>query len=98
MTALLDHAKFIIGAIAVITLLVVLFRTFGTKGLLSGIAAIALLFIYRKGRSDGSTTIIEKERADADHAVRRADVARVDAAVRDSDPERLRQSDGFRRD
>ncbi|WP_374387108.1 hypothetical protein [Brevundimonas sp.] len=98
MTALLDHAAFIAGAIAAIGLLYLSFRLFGTKGLLAAIGALFLLLIYRKGREDGSDTFIEKERSDADDAVRKADAARIDAGVRDADPERLRESDGFRRD
>ena len=98
MTAFLDHIAFIAGAIAALALLYLSFRLFGTRGLFAAIGALFLLLIYRKGRTDGSTTHIEKERANADHTVRTADAARLDAGRRDADPERLRDDDGFRRD
>jgi hypothetical protein len=98
LTPLLDHATFVLGAALALGLLYAAFRFGGLRGLLAAIGALGLLFIYRKGRADGSTTHIEKERADADHAVREADDARADARVRDADPERLRDDDGYRRD
>lgn len=98
MATLLDHAAFVIGAVLAIAFLYGAWRVFGLKGLAAAVGALGLLFIYRKGRADGSETHIEKERADADHAVREADDARVRAGVRDADPERLRDDDGFRRD
>jgi hypothetical protein len=94
----LDHVTLIAGILAIGGLLYLAFRFGGLRGLLAVIGALGLLFIYRKGRADGSTTHIEKERADADHAVREADDARADARVRDADPERLRDDDGYRRD
>lgn len=97
MTSLLDHATFIAGAVAALAFLYLSFRIFGTKGLLPAIGALFLLFIYRKGRTDGSQTHIEKERANADHAVREADEARADARVRDAGDGWM-SDDGFRRD
>lgn len=97
MTALLDQLK-LLGAIALAAaILYAAFRLFGLKGLLSAIASIGLLLIYRKGRNDGTTHQIEKERTDADTAVRESVQARHDAARRDADPERLRDDDGFKR-
>ena len=93
----IDHVTLIAGILAIGGLLYLAFRLFGTKGLLAAIGALGLLFIYRKGRADGSTTHIEKERADADHAVREADDARADARVRDAG-DGLRDDDGYRRD
>lgn len=98
MTVIIDHVWFIAGTLAALVLLYASFRLFGTRGLLATIGALFLLFIYRKGRVDGSQTHIEKERANADHAVRQADEARADARVRDATPDRLRDDDGFRRD
>lgn len=98
MTPLLDHATFIAGAIAAAAFLYLAFRVFGTRGLIPAIGLLFVALTYRKGRTDGSQTHIEKERANADHAVREADEARVRAGVRDADPDRLRDDDGFRRD
>jgi len=98
MRDLFDNAGFILSAAVLIAGLVAAWRVAGTKGLLAAIGAVSLFLIYRKGRTDGSTTHVEKERADADHAVREADDARVRAGVRDADDSRLRDDDGFRRD
>lgn len=98
MQALLDHATFLAGALAALAFLYLAFRLFGVRGLLPAIGALFILLTYRKGRTDGSQTHIEKERANADHAVREADEARVRAGVRDADDSRLRDDDGFRRD
>jgi hypothetical protein len=97
MNPLFDHVALIAAILASGGLLYFAFRLFGTKGLFAAIGALFLLFIYRKGRTDGSTTHVEKERADADHAVREADDARADARVRDAG-DGLRDDDGFRRD
>lgn len=97
LTALRDHLVFILGGLTVLVLLYASFRLFGTRGLLATIGALFLLLIYRKGRTDGVSTTIEKERADVDHAVRQADAARLDAARRDSTPAGLHEDDGFKR-
>lgn len=98
MSDFLDTAKFVLMAGAALWFLYLAFRFGGLKGLLGAVAALGVLFIYRKGRDDGHQNQIEKGREDASIAVNEANRARVDAAVRDSDPSELRQSDGFRRD
>lgn len=97
MQSLLNHATFIAGAIAALAFLYLSFRIFGRRGLLPAIGALFILLTYRKGRTDGSQTHIEKERANADHAVREADEARADARVRDAGDSWV-SDDGFRRD
>lgn len=95
--AAFQHIALIASILGAGGLLYFAFRLFGAKGLFAAIGALFLLFIYRKGRSDGSTTHIEKERADADHAVREANDARADARVRDAGDGWM-SDDGFRRD
>lgn len=97
MSGLLDQLKLVVAILAIVALLYGAFRLFGLKGLLAAIGSLGLLLIYRKGRNDGSTHQIEKERTDADSAVRESVQARHDAARRDADPERLRDDDGFKR-
>lgn len=98
MTALFDNLQVFFWIALVLAGLYAAWRVQGVKGVMAMTAALFLFALYRKGRSDGRQTNIEKERADADHAVRTADAARVRAGVRDADPERLRDDDGFRRD
>ncbi len=97
MRDLVDNAGFFLSAAVLIAGLYAAWRVAGTRGLLAAIGAVSLFLIYRKGRADGSTTHIEKERADADHAVREADDARADARVRDAGDDWM-SDDGYRRD
>ena len=92
----LQHVTLIATILAIGGFLYLAVRLFGTRGLFAAIGALSLLLLYRKGRTDGSSTHIEKERANADHAVREADEARADARVRDAG-ERLRDDDGHKR-
>ena len=71
---------------------------FGWRGLVAGLIALATLGLYRKGRTDGRTQVIEKERADAGRAVQTAEGERVRSDLRNADPAELMRDDGFRRD
>lgn len=93
----LQHVTLIASILAAGAFLYLAFRLFGTRGLFAAIGALSLLLLYRKGRTDGSSTHIEKERANADHAVREADEARVRAGTRDAGDGWV-SDDGFRRD
>jgi parvulin-like peptidyl-prolyl isomerase len=95
---IVETMRLLLIAGIVLIALIAAFRLFGLKGLGIALAALATAALYLLGRRDGRDRIIEKERADVGRAERQADQARVDARVRDADPERLRQSDGFRRD
>jgi len=79
-------------------ILFALHRFFGWRGVVAGALAILGLTLYRKGRTDGHTHTIEKERADAGRAERTAETERVRSDLRNADPDELMRDDGFKRD
>jgi len=95
---LFDTIQIVAAIAGSIGVLFVLFRFFGWRGVVAGLVALATLGLYRKGREDGRTHIIEKERADAGRAERTADAERVRSDLRNADPDELMRDDGFRRD
>lgn len=72
-------------------------RIFGLKAALGVLVVGALLFARRSGEKAGASIQIQKDKANADRAVQRANEARADADRRNSDPDRLRDDDGFKR-
>lgn len=98
MSWLIEHTPFWAWAIAGVAIIAASWRLLGIRGAGAALVFLFTVLIWRDGRKDGRQSQATKDRTNADHAVRQADAARVDAIVRDADPERLRQSDGFRRD
>lgn len=96
-TDIFATAQLIFGAALAVGLLFFAHRFFGWRGVAAGLIALATLGLYRKGRADGRTQVIEKEAEHAEEVVREANDARTDARRRDADPERLRVDDGFKR-
>lgn len=85
---------FVVGAVLVF----VIHRYFGLRAA-AGAAIVAFLMLMNaNARKQGWNAREEKGRKDADRAIEEADDARRDALVRDSNPDRLRESDGYRRD
>lgn len=84
-------------AAATIGLAVLALRMFGLKAALGVLVVGALLFARRSGEKAGASIQIQKDKANADRAVQRANEARADADRRNSDPDRLRDDDGFKR-
>lgn len=98
MNWLIENVPFIVLFGGGVALVVLSWRLLGIRGAMGAFTFLAAVLLFREGRKDGRQAQIKKDRTDADRAVRKADAARVDAAVRDADPDRLRASDGFRRD
>ena len=84
-------------AAATVGLAVLALRMFGLKAALGVLVVGALLFARRSGEKAGASIQIQKDKANADRAVQRANEARADADRRNSDPDRLRDDDGFKR-
>lgn len=91
-------AQLILGIALAVTLLFFAHRFFGWRGLAAGLIALATIGLYRKGRTDGRTQVIEKEAADAGRAAQTAEGERVRSDLRNADPDELVRDDGFRRD
>lgn len=91
-----DWSLALIAAVTV-GLAVVALRLFGPKAALGVLVVGALLFARRSGEKAGASIQIQKDKANADRAVQRANEARADADRRNSDPDRLRDDDGFKR-
>lgn len=98
MTDLFQTAQLFFALTLGAVILFALHRFFGWRGLVAGALALMGLALYRKGRGDGRTTVIEKERADAGRAERTAETERVRSDLRNADPDELLRDDGFRRD
>ena len=98
MNWLIEHVPFVLLFAGGVGLVYAAWRLLGVKGALGALGLIGTVLLYREGRKDGRQSQVAKEQADADHAINEAADARVAAAVRDANPERLRDSDGFRRD
>lgn len=62
-----------------------------------GLAAAAVAILSQRSAKAGWDDRGKKEQANADKTLDRAHDARADAAARDSDPGKLRQDDGFKR-
>ncbi|MFG1360667.1 hypothetical protein [Xanthobacter pseudotagetidis] len=75
-----------------------LWSTLGLRPALAWLAGTAAVAIHHLGVRRGAAQQKAKEQADADRSVQLAERARADADRRNSDPERLRDDDGFRRD
>jgi hypothetical protein len=95
---LFQTAQLVFGIALAVALLFFAHRFFGWRGVAAGLIALATLGLYRKGRADGRTATIEKERTDAGRAERTADAERVRSDLRNADPAELMRDDGFRRD
>jgi len=97
--ALLFGGDWSLALIAALTvgLAVLALRMFGLKAALGVLVVGALLFARRSGENAGASIQIQKDKANADRAVQRANEARADADRRNSDPDRLRDDDGFKR-
>ena len=54
--------------------------------------------LYTMGRKAGEDRYLRKANRDADKAIERARKVRADADKHNADPQRLRESDGWRRD
>lgn len=98
LTEIFQSAQLLLALTLGAFVLFILFHFFNWRGLAAGLTAIAILFLYRKGRADGRTAIIEKDRTDARRAEQTADSERVRSDLRNADPDELRNTDGFRRD
>lgn len=98
MNWLIENVPFVVLFAAGVVLVVVAWRLLGIKGAFAALAFLGTVLLYRSGRQDARADQVTKDRANADHAVKEASAARIDAAVRDADPDRLRETDGFRRD
>lgn len=98
MNWLIEKVPFVVLFAGGMALVALAWRLLGIRGAGAALAFLATVLLFREGRKDGRQSQVTKDRADADRAIQKADDARADAAVRDADPERLRQSDGFRRD
>lgn len=97
MNWLIEHVPFVVLFAGGVAAVAVVWRLLGIRPAAGAFAFLAAVLLFREGRKDGLQAQVTKD-TDADRAVRQADAARVDAAVRDADPERLRASDGLRRD
>lgn len=75
-----------------------IWRYFGLRAVLGAIIGFLLLLAKAAGRQEGWNKREEKGRKDAHQVVRKARDARADSDRINSDPERLRDDDGFRRD
>lgn len=97
--ALLFGGDWSLALIAAVTVgaAVLALRLFGLKAALGVLVVGALLFARRSGEKAGASIQIQKDKANADRAVQRANEARADADSRNSDPQRLRDDDGFKR-
>lgn len=98
MNWLIEHIPFWVLFIAGVAITAGTWRLLGIKGAGAALIGLAAMLLYREGRKDARSDQITKEQDNADHSVREAGAARIDAVVRDADPERLRDTDGFRRD
>ncbi len=87
-----------VWAIVAIVVLGALHRLVGWKGIIAGALAFGALFAFKRGQAIGENRVLRKANKDADKAIERARKVRADADARNAEPERLRQSDGFRRD
>lgn len=99
LVALLFGGDWSLALIAAVTVgaAVLVLRMFGLKAALGVLVVGALLFARRSGEKAGASIQIQKDKANADRAVQRANEARADADRRNSDPNRLRDDDGFKR-
>lgn len=99
LVALLFGGDWSLALIAAVTVgaAVLALRLFGLKAALGVLVVGALLFARRSGEKAGASIQIQKDKANADRAVQRANEARADADRRNSDPQRLRDDDGFKR-
>lgn len=98
LTDIVQTVQLIFGTALAVALLFFAHRFFGWRGVAAGLIALATLGLYRKGRADGRSATIEKERADAGRAERTAETERVRSDLRNADPAELMRDDGFRRD
>ncbi|MCA3700804.1 MAG: hypothetical protein IOB84_13610 [Brevundimonas sp.] len=98
MTWILDHVPFPFLFVIAVAVVVGVWRLLGVRAAVVAGAVLGLIGLYREGRKGGRETLTEKAEDNARDAVREGAAARVDAELRDADPERLRESDGFRRD
>lgn len=98
MNWLIEHVPFVVLFAGGVAVSAVAWRLLGVRGALAALVGLGALLLYREGRKDGRQSQVTHDRKEAAHAVNEANDARVEATVRDSDPERLRESDGFRRD
>lgn len=73
-------------------------RYFGLRAAASAAVAVFLFILNARARQAGWEAREEKGRKDAEKAVKESENARRDADLRNADPERLRESDGYRRD
>jgi len=85
---------FVLGGAA----LFVVHRYFGLRATAGAAIAVFLILMNANARKQGWKAREEKGQKDADRAVEEANDARRDALVRDSNPDRLRESDGYKRD
>lgn len=95
---LFQTAQLLFALILGAAILFALFHFLGWRGLVAGIAALATLFLYRKGRADGRQATIEKDRVNVERAEQTAETERVRSDLRNADPDELMRNDGFRRD
>lgn len=84
----------VVGGAAVFAL----HRYIGLRAAIVMAITTALIIMTSRARKDGWQAREEKGRQDADKAIIEAEAARRESDRRSADPERLRQSDGFRRD
>lgn len=98
MNWLIEHVPFVVLFAGGVAIVAVAWRLLGIRGAFAAVGFLAAVLTYREGRKDGRASQTTKDQSDAADAIHEAGAARVDAAVRDADPERLRDTDGFRRD
>lgn len=85
----------VVGASAAVFFI---WRYFGLRAALGAILGFLVFIAQLRGRQQGWKERERKGNEDAQKAVRDARDARADSARINSDPERLRDNDGFRRE
>ena len=86
----------IAGAAAAATFFI--WRYLGLRVAIGAAVSMLLYVIHHRGRQQGWEAREQKGKEESYEAVKEANEARRDADLRNADPERLRESDGYRRD
>ena len=69
----------------------------GWRNMLIAATALGAVLMFKRGQHVGETREQKKAAKDAEKAIKRADKVRNRVNARNSDPQRLRENDGFKR-
>jgi ABC-type protease/lipase transport system fused ATPase/permease subunit len=94
----IQHAPIAVWITSGLGVVLFVHRYFGLRAAASAAVAVFVFILNARARQTGWKAREEKGRKDAEKAVKESENARRDADLRNADPERLRESDGYRRD